>query len=991
MSAVSATASLVPAVLRAYSDLCPAPNDAVTLMAAAQDDMILLGHGRAGEETMGLQVHHVPTSANATVSSVMNMQRTSFGLTGSPTAERLARLDALHSDELLLRHGWVLIAGTITVDGVDRRVLQPLMLQPVRLARRSVAARALGALDDRGTAAPYLMQVAGEGEMTSCIEDPAARAHFVDGAQFGGGALQLNAPSEALIRRLTNLSSWIKKASIAAGLPVTRVLPHTEDPYHWVQRRGLVAIVTHCVYLSRHVNSMSLRSTLLGWSARDHLERTAFRAILDATPGPVADPVSQALESPLRLSPSQRSIVLRARTQPVTVVSGAPGSGKTHTVCAIALDAVAEGRSVLVATQSRHAADVVTELLHRTPGPEPVRFGDGAGMTGLIDELSDRQTHPIDSEDVRLLEAELALARTEVEALRASIAEDLQLEADAANARRWQEALPSLMLVAPHVFDIDSDLGPITTLLNEVHAATDAADAGRAGGPVRRWRTRRLRRRLLAATGASPTADLARVALAIDAARAGRAAATLAARGGVRLGDRWDRLAAAEQRQRDALGRRLRARPFEAAALDGAARVALGQLITALRAGRGRRRELLGELHPGELTSAAPLWIGTLSEIEDVLPATAGLFDLVVLDEASQIEQPRAAPALLRASRAVVVGDPHQLRHVSFRSDAEVDRALEQHRLTSWRGLLDTRRVSAFDLAAATTPVDQLRDHFRSIPHLIEFSVRHFYRDRVDVMTRHPRNEMVDAIDRVRTEPTSVGTDGVYHDELVAVLELVRELATSGATSVGIVSPFRDQADALEEALVAEFTPDQIRAMSLRVGTVHAFQGGERDVIVTSLALDGGDSPGRRRFLESPNLFNVMITRARTRMVVVTSLPLEDTGLVGEYLRYAEHGLAAEPDGDAPEGWPRALADELRRNGTAVRRGYPVGPWHLDLCVGEGTGSRFLECTVDAAGPQAHIDRHLTLMGLGWTIVDAYPSAWDGDAVRAALELRERT
>ena len=109
-------------------------------------------------------------------------------------------------------------------------------------------------------------------------------------------------------------------------------------------------------------------------------------------------------------------------------------------------------------------------------------------------------------------------------------------------------------------------------------------------------------------------------------------------------------------------------------------------------------------MHPGQLTSAAPMWIGTLSEIEDELPASAGLFDLVVLDEASQIEQSRAAPALLRAQRAVIVGDPHQLHHVSFQSDDAVDAALERHGLGDWRGLLDVRRVSAFDLAATTAP-----------------------------------------------------------------------------------------------------------------------------------------------------------------------------------------------------------------------------------------------------------------------------------------------
>ncbi|MEZ5204399.1 MAG: AAA domain-containing protein [Acidimicrobiales bacterium] len=76
------------------------------------------------------------------------------------------------------------------------------------------------------------------------------------------------------------------------------------------------------------------------------------------------------------------------------------------------------------------------------------------------------------------------------------------------------------------------------------------------------------------------------------------------------------------------------------------------------------------------LTAAVPLWIGTLGDIEDLLPARAGSFDLVILDEAAHIDQPSAAPALLRSRRAVVVGDPRQLRHVSFLADAAIDLAM---------------------------------------------------------------------------------------------------------------------------------------------------------------------------------------------------------------------------------------------------------------------------------------------------------------------------
>jgi hypothetical protein len=977
---------LVTSVLRSYAELSAVPTSGEAgLVVAGRDDLQTLPVAPGEWPEMGIVPRSSTIGSAAFEATRPIPQPASFPVPVSPRVERLARLDALHADDQLLRHGWMLIVGTTDIDGRPQRVLQPLLSRPVHVQAKSLAARAIGSLAEGGSAARYRLHGVGEAEMSALIQDPEQRARYLEHAQFGNGGLQMHRVNEQVIERMPYLTSWVHGASTAAGIRAQRVLPPDEDPYDWIDRPGLVAIATHCLYLARRINTVSLQTSLTTWAARDGIAATAMAAVLRPQPSPGAarpDAAGTAVESPMLLTPSQAEVVRHSRDATVTVVSGPPGSGKTHTVCAVAMDAVARGQSVLIATQSRHAADVVTELLQRTPGPEPVRFGDGAGMAALIDELAERQTHPIDAAEVRRLDDDVALARAEVDALRGGIVRDLRTQADALDAGRWQDALPSFAAAAPRVFDHDSDIERLQTLVEQVAEDRRSAAAG-GGGLMARWRARRRRRELRDLTGAI-TDDLDRVGLAIRAAAAGRAAATLAANGGLRIGDRWNRLDAAEQRLRDALGRRLRARPFEASNLDGHARAALGQLLTALRAGRGRRRELLAELHASQLTAAAPLWIGTLADIEDVLPASAGLFDVVVLDEASQIEQPRAAPALLRGRRAVVVGDPHQLRHVSFRSDADVDDALARHGLSDRRGLLDTRRVSAFDLAASAAPIDQLRDHFRSVPHLIEFSIRRFYRDRIDVMTRHPSNETFDAIDVVRS---AQGDE--LHDEVSTTVALVRDLLERGERSVGVVSPFRAQADALESALVASFTTDEIERMSLRVGTVHAFQGGERDVVITALGLRATDPAGRRRFAEDANLFNVMVTRARRRMVVVTSLPLDDPGLVGEYLRYGEAALPpVDPDGST-DGWAADLAAELRRNGAVVRTQYPVGPWRLDLVVGDGDRCRYLECAVDPAGPEAHIERHLTLMRLGWQIVDAYPSAWDGDVVRAALDLRD--
>jgi hypothetical protein len=446
--------------------------------------------------------------------------------------------------------------------------------------------------------------------------------------------------------------------------------------------------------------------------------------------------------------------------------------------------------------------------------------------------------------------------------------------------------------------------------------AADLADGagafarGGRGGPGRRiaallaaaerdgdgWITT-LRRRLAAArlrsaAGAPVTPPLVRRALA--AARSRRAAAELATTGGTRIGALWDELFAADAAAAEALGRHVEAVARRARVADRGRTAAVTGLAMALRSGRASRREQLRRIDAAALTAALPLWIGALTDIDDLLPEQPGLFDLVILDEASQIDQLRAAPALLRARRAAVVGDPRQLRHVSFVADADQRRVLGDVASPALAARLDVRRMSVFDAAAAVSPVSFLDEHHRSVPHLIAFSDRRFYGGRLKVRTRHPATETVDAIHVVHVRGAIVD-DGVNVAEVAAVGEQIGRLADQGATSIGVISPFRAQADALEAMLLDRFDVAAIDRLGLRVGTVHAFQGAERDIIVLSLGLTSADADQRRRFVEDPHLCNVMVTRARRRMVVVTSLEDAGNGIVADFLEHARCPPAPPP------------------------------------------------------------------------------------------------
>lgn len=918
----------LPAVLRAYAALAPEPRaPAVDVTDAGP----LLWRGTA-----------TPALAGAAVT-----------VPGDATARRLAGLDELHHDERLLREGWLFACGPWRDGEVERRVCLPLLAAPVRLT-------------SRGLLGGFAVQQAGDRAVLPLVGDPSAAAALESAAPVAGPA---EAPAAAAV------AEWVAAVLAAAGLPPAALAAGDTDPV--AARRGddLVVVAGSGLYVARDVYAPDLRTALRSWAASPGLDHTAFAATVRGIPDQPEDP--EPVASPLPLTAAQRRVVARSRHAPVTVVSGPPGSGKSHTVVALAVDAVARGESVLLATSSVHAADVLADLLDRQPGPAPVLFGDAERRAALADHLS--EPPPGDATAAAAARRRRQEAADRVGWLERALTGRLEAERMAGEADRWESLLPVLLEIAPGALDPDAALDR----LEGWHAAADVAATG---GWWDRLRSRWAERRLRAATRAAADAPLAEIGRAVRAARARRTAGRLVAGGGTAVAALASELVAADAALRDAVGQDLEHAAFAARAADRHARRAVADLAAVLRASRGVRRERLRGVDGPALVGALPLWIGTLGDIEDLLPPVPGLFDLVVLDEASQIDQLRAAPALVRGRRGVVAGDPRQLRHVSFVADSDVDDVLARHGLADVRARLDVRRVSAFDLAAGAAPVQWLTDHHRCVPHLIGFSARRFYPGRMRLLTRHPTTEQVDAIVVRRVRGRRDG-DGVNAAEVAAAVEEVMVLRDAGATSIGVVTPFRAQADALEQALLERFDVEVIAAAGLRVGTVHAFQGGERDHMVASLALAGDDPEASRRFVEDSHLFNVLITRARQRMTVVTSLPDDTPGLLGEYLAWSQTPPAPVSGGTPPGPWATVVAAELERLGVPCRPAYPVGEWAVDLCVGAGDRAAAAETGVHPDGPAAHLERARTLLSVGWRLVDAFPTRWDGEAVAAALAL----
>lgn len=327
----------------------------------------------------------------------------------------------------------------------------------------------------------------------------------------------------------------------------------------------------------------------------------------------------------------------------------------------------------------------------------------------------------------------------------------------------------------------------------------------------------------------------------------------------------------------------------------------LQTFLQALKSKTGQQKEdLFQSVNFRIVLDALPIWVVNTADVNRVLPLQKELFDLVIIDEASQCDIASSLPLLQRAKQAVIVGDPKQLRHISFLSRArqtqmanqlDIGHLPEDKLAYRDRSLLDL--VS--DAIAHQGQVFLLDEHFRSLPEIIAFSNQQFYEEQLKIMTATPDTLREKAVFLHTTEGkrSKQGYNKEEADEALRFfLRLVDEealLTPELCQTVGIISPFRDQVNYLRKRLSEQFSDLQLNRHEVLVGTPFEFQGEERDVILLSFTIDATAASGVFRYLDREDVFNVAITRARTAQHIFLSVEptqIPSQNLLGKYLGF---------------------------------------------------------------------------------------------------------
>jgi superfamily I DNA and/or RNA helicase len=270
-----------------------------------------------------------------------------------------------------------------------------------------------------------------------------------------------------------------------------------------------------------------------------------------------------------------------------------------------------------------------------------------------------------------------------------------------------------------------------------------------------------------------------------------------------------------------------------------------------------------------EVFKLLPCWLASPESVSAIFPMRE-IFDLVIFDEASQCFAERGIPALYRGKQTVIAGDSKQLKPGDF----------YQVRWQEEDEDPDTEIDSLLELANRYLLSVQLQGHYRSKSlELIDFSNRHFYGGKLQLIPElQTANQREPVIDYVKVE--GVWESNTNQQEAGKVVELLFELyQTHPDKEVGVITFNAPQQMLILDKLEEKWdTANKPLPPTLFVKNIENVQGDERDIIIFSVAY-APDKKGKMSMQfgslnaqGGENRLNVAVSRAREKVVVVTSI-----------------------------------------------------------------------------------------------------------------------
>ena len=239
-------------------------------------------------------------------------------------------------------------------------------------------------------------------------------------------------------------------------------------------------------------------------------------------------------------------------------------------------------------------------------------------------------------------------------------------------------------------------------------------------------------------------------------------------------------------------------------------------------------------------------------------PAT--YFDMTVMDEASQCNTAISLVPIIRGKNLMLVGDPQQLSPVIVLDEAANAALKKTYHVTDTYDYIKNSVYKVFLAADSVSDEILLSHHYRCQKAIIDFNNRKYYNGKLKIDTKKTVEEPLVYLDI---------TDNVTDRKNTApkeIAQIIKYAKKHRDKSIGVITPFVNQKRRIEERLQKEGLEH------VTCGTVHAFQGDEKDIIMFSVSVTEQTHGRTYDWLKNNReLINVATSRAKEQLVVLSS------------------------------------------------------------------------------------------------------------------------
>jgi very-short-patch-repair endonuclease len=416
------------------------------------------------------------------------------------------------------------------------------------------------------------------------------------------------------------------------------------------------------------------------------------------------------------------------------------------------------------------------------------------------------------------------------------------------------------------------------------------------------------------------------------------------------------------------------------------------------------------QFHMSYCREAIPVWIMPLLNIFETFEMKSGLFDVVIIDEASQ-SGPEAAILQYLATKIIVVGDDKQIspEYVSIKKE-DVNFLRKQYLYDfALADLLDLDS-SFFDLANVLFGGRiTLREHFRCMPEIIQFSnmISYSHTPLIPLRQYPPKRlEPVVSTHVPNGYREGTGQNVINLPESKAIVETIKNCIKNSDyknKSMGVISlQNKGQAQFIESLLIKEIGTEQIEKRNIICGDSYDFQGDERDIIFISLVAAPGETGMKAITTEKDKRrFNVAVSRAKDQLWLFHTPTINDfrnkTCLRYQLINYCQNPSREILESNralCESNFERAVFDQITHKGYRVIPQHQVAGYRIDLVVEGEEGKIAVECDGDYwHGPDRYehdMIRQRILERCGWNFWKIRGSEYYYDPENALISLWDK-